>query len=72
MKAGATEVGVEVVVADEVEDEDRDEALDDETVVPQAAKMTASEANKVPFFNCMFIDFPPHEFIRLQYKRCGC
>jgi hypothetical protein len=23
----------------------------------------------VPFFNCMFIDLPPNEFIRIQYKR---
>jgi hypothetical protein len=55
--------------ADVVVDEAIDEALDDETVVPQAAKITASDANKVPFFNCMFIDLPPHEFIHLQYRR---
>jgi len=42
---------------DVVEEASELDALDDETVVPHAAKITASEANKVPFLNCMFIVF---------------
>jgi hypothetical protein len=40
----------------------------EELGVAQAAKTKANVANMVPFFNCMFIDLPPNEFIRPQYK----
>jgi hypothetical protein len=41
----------------------------EELGVAQAAKTKANVANMVPFFNCMFIDLPPNEFILQQYKR---
>jgi hypothetical protein len=43
----------------------------EEPGVAQAANTKANAANIAPFFNCMFIDLPPNEFIRIQYKRFG-
>jgi hypothetical protein len=45
--------------------------IDEELGVAHAAKTKANAANIAPFFNCMFIDLPPNEFIRIQYKRFG-
>jgi hypothetical protein len=75
LNVGATELdgATELVGATELDGatdvEDPSEVTLDETVVPQAANTTASVDINVPFLICMFIDLPPNEFIRIQYKR---